>query len=727
MPESSPVPTLPLERARQLTVQYPEITALINEATHATPERRFTATSPTVGSRLFPNASPKALIEFDRAYLAIAVLESVLSDDYEAVTACQPGAVKLQRRSFDELRQHTADVLPDETAIQAMETDLAINDLGKDDQFVRRVKAMPGVPDTVDHDVLMHHGLLINPRLSPSFVKLPPEYQKKIIDGLATGFNMGQMMQAENVAASLQGLADVSPETRDFHLLHCVYDLAGAAGHAVQNGSVILNEPTARDYRYVCEAIEGTGVTKTADEAYQSFLAKKAKDYGISLDSENGVALTRLASMMRVADRKGATDVRRVFDGLPLNSRAILNKELSKHGTDDGIASLIYYASALLANLQKHAGTDKTSWREHVATGLTTLARIYQTGRTRKPVLKAKGSGVQTILISEIAAAAAADPRSLDRSRISLEGTGMDVTAHLSPVPTINLARFLRLKSLRDLAGDRFAVVGMGGGSDGVQAAVIAQLMGDAGKDCPAVMSIRTAKPQSQTSDGVIADRREVRNHGGEIAEGVYRITTQTTGSGRFLEHLPAGEVPMFMVQDDERTSVAEKLRAVIDHVGGVDAIIGLDTGGDVLQVPSDGQSAAVTTPDQDIRSLQAIRKLAGPIAKYCMIVAPGIDSPDDAEELLFRARAAYFEPDKKQTAKILASYKRWRMDGSDDRYYGKTPLAWQASLKAKQSEGIMTLDLPTGVVIDDRNPWIPYVIGQPAMRGAFIFDLKNA
>jgi hypothetical protein len=38
-----------------------------------------------------------------------------------------------------------------------------------------------------------------------------------------------------------------------------------------------------------------------------------------------------------------------------------------------------------------------------------------------------------------------------------------------------------------------------------------------------------------------------------------------------------------------------------------------------------------------------------------------------------------------------------------------------------------MTLDLPTGVVIDDRNPWIPYVIGQPAMRGAFIFDLKNA
>lgn len=713
-----------LERAMQLVDEYPELSWMVGEGMHATPERSADSAGATVGQQLFPDADKSELIEFNRTFVGVRAMDWMLDGDHAAFTACQPEPARLTPQTFNELGEHARGILSDEQARKAMETFVVTNDLGKIGEFVDAVREMPDAPDTVDHDVLMLHGLSRNPDLSPSFAALSPEYQRMILDGLGTEFNLGQFMQAEGVPASLSGLTGVDKDSRDFYLLHTLFDLAGAVGQSVQNGSVTVTESTARNYEYALEALDGLENGKTVDEVYTDYVAKKAEEFGIDLDTDSDFAVTRLATMLRMSTPEQAEKVRAVYNSLPPNTRTILDTELNMSGTDDGVASLIYYSPALLANLQKKAGGDTSAWDEAMQTGFTTLARVYQQARARK-VVRDTPNGVQTVLISDLAAAAAADPDSLNNSKFVLDGNGLDVTAHLQAVPEIDIDSFPHLGSLADLPGDRFALIGMGGGSDGVQAAMMARLLQEAGKDCPAVVSVRGAKPQSQAADGSTPVARTVENHGGEFAGGVFRITSDTRGSGRFLEHLPAADVPMYLVTDFGGVEITDQLEAVLRQVGGVDTVIGLDTGGDVLYGVGIEQEVAQATPDQDVRILEAIKRLHG-VGKFACVVAPGIDTPDNAETVLHEVGATYWEPDAEQVEQILDTYTDWGLDGSHPEYFGKTPLAWQAALRADDPHGVAELDLPQSAVTSKSNPWVPYVNLQPGMRGAFVFPIKD-
>lgn len=726
-----------LERARQLTGRFPELEASILNYTHATPEQSVKAQSgATVFGELYPEYNSASLSEADRAYVSVRALDWVRDGDYASFTACQPASTRLTPDSFLWLQRHTKEVLDVVAGVEVMrimmvgavsvaQTDLAINDLGKLGALQDRVKQFSNLPGSVDHDVLMLRGLSEDATLSPSFWALMPEQRELVLDGLRSGVNISQIMQLENVPASLTGLAEISEPARKLHMFHSLYDLAGAAGHKVQNGSVTVSEPTLQNYRNVIESLEGLGTDKTAQEAYDEYVSRKAFEFGLDARVPEDYAVTRLATMMRKSNPEEAQQIRAVFEGLHVNTQAILTAELTRSGIDDGIATLIYYAPALLLNLQQQAETSE-QWDTYIATGLTTMARLFQAGRTRGFVQGSSENAVQTILSADIAKAAAEAPLKLNTEEIELLNDGFDVDALLRPVLSIDINAFRRLVSLADIPGKRIVIVGMGGGSDGVQGAVFAKLFERVGKTCAAVVSVRDLKPQSQSSEGTIAKIRTVQNHGGEVVPGVYKVTPETRGSGRFLEHLPASETNMYLVTDDKDSSLRDKLLSVIEAVGGdVDTIIGLDTGGDVLYATT-GHDVADATPDQDIRTLRAIRTIGSVATKFAMIVAPGVDSPDNAEDVLQSNGASYFEPDTKQTQEILGIYKRWHMDGTDNRYFGKTPLAWQAMLKSSNPNEIMTLDLPRSVVTSRTNPWNPYVLAQPAMRGAFVMDLAT-
>jgi hypothetical protein len=247
-------------------------------------------------------------------------------------------------------------------------------------------------------------------------------------------------------------------------------------------------------------------------------------------------------------------------------------------------------------------------------------------------------------------------------------------------------------------------------------------LLQRSGKEIGCVISIRTDKPSSQDASGKIAQDRVVQNHGGEIYPGVYRVTSQTSGSGRFLENIPAADLPVYLVIDDQKRDLTTKIEVVLAYCGGLDTLIAVDTGGDALSSAA-GQDQSKATPDQDIRSLRAIGELRG-LNTFSAIVACGVDAPEDALQVLSRARADYYDPSPEEKELILLQYQQWEMDGSNPTRFGKTPFAWQMALKAQF--GYQVLPLPTLVVLDTVNPWNPFVLVSPSMQGMYFMHLSD-
>ncbi len=706
------------EIAIRVTQAYPEIMALTGDVnaspfgiTMAHPEK------PLASEKLFGKQHP----EFDRTIAGILVFKWILTGNYEKLTSVQKGDVKLARDRFERIREYVKRVVPDSQAMDAMITSMVINDLGKIKAFVEKTQKETGIQD-VDHDNILLAALKKSPQISPSFMKLSQKYQNIILRGLEAKFNLGQFVQAENVAASLEGMKSLvsDPQSLDFYLVHTLIDIAGVAGHKTQDGSVVLNEPVARGFEIGIKALEGLARGRSTKQVYEDFIEAKGQIFGLSAHDPVERVAIRLATMLGLNTSMDARLVLGELQSLPTNTKAILVREMNLSGIDDGTATLVYYGPAIVTNIInaiEKAGGNRLS-KGSLSIGLTTLARIYQKARI---IQKATNkNGVFTVMAKQVAEAAA-DPHGLENKEFDLQKVGDGAEVKISDKPSINSEAFPHMMNLQELPGNRIGVIGIGGGSDGIQAALLSQMLAGSSKQTPFVISVRTSKTGSVGSSGRAGESRTVENHGGEIFPGVFRVLPQSTGSGRFLENLPAGEVPMFIVTDYQNGTLAQQIQAVVNHVGGVDTVVALDTGGDALY-PSVQTERARATPDQDLRVLNTLSQFNN-LKLLTAIVATGIDSPPDAQFTLQRAGAQYYEPSKNQERYVLGKYRTWQMDGTNPNRYGKTSLAWQYALR--DQTGIVSLPIPTEVVLDRNNPWDPFVTIQESMKGIFFMDLK--
>lgn len=266
--------------------------------------------------------------------------------------------------------------------------------------------------------------------------------------------------------------------------------------------------------------------------------------------------------------------------------------------------------------------------------------------------------------------------------------------------------------------GHTLAFVGIGGGSDCIQAAVLALLEGKSA----CVLSIRHHTTSSQDpATGTRGAARRITHHGGEITRGVYRITAQTTGSGRFLEFIPADELPVYLVVDYRDGNIPQQIQAALCHFGAVESLIAVDTGGDSLY-HTESADQAQATPEQDLASLQALSTLKR-VSLYSCILALGVDAPPYANAVLRAAGARMITFSSAEKRTILDLYQRFEMDGSNPARYGKTPLAWQAALRGER--GLVRLPLPEHLITDPRNPWNPYVTITDEMQFGYVMDLQ--
>ncbi len=741
----------PLEITAAAVNKYPEMTWLTGRV-EATPALKQTADSRqqtadsrqqtadsrqqslTVGQRLFP-ATPRAeLAEFDRTAVGLLALRWVLDGDYDSFIACQPESARLSRANFNSLRNYTLDfvggsgVEPNERgalnqeAVDALETFIVINDLGKIDRVIEDIAARTGIRD-VDHDRVLAAGLTAHPEISPSFMRLAPQYRNMIVRGLQTEFNPAQFVQGENVPASLQKLQGLDADAQRLYQLHSLYDVAGAAGQAVQNGSVVMTDPTYHNFRLAFDALDQLD-RHSVETVYDGYLASRGREMGLDISIPRHRAVARIGCMLRVSEPNQARRIADVYGRLTPNIQAILDKDLNTNGTSDGLAPLVYYAPALLGNLQKklNGAGGGAQFDQAMEIGLTSLARIFQEARIAN---KAKeGNGVFTVMASDVAQAAARDPEQLLHKEFFLTQIGNDAAIQLNDAPRVHNESFSPLADLSQLPGNRLAVIGIGGGSDCVQATAVAKLLEQAGKDSACVISIRTGKTQSQGATGRTGETRTVTNHGGEVHDDVYAITPETTGSGRFLENIAAGEKDTYLVIENDPAKLTTQLNAVLQHVGDVDTVVAVDTGGDALHPTGGKEEASRATPDQDLRVLRALHGIPGNVNKVTCEIAVGVDSPANAETVLESANARYYQPTPDDARELLASYSRWHMDGSDNKRFGKTASAWQAALKGQN--GVQDIGVPTDVVLDPKNPWRPFVPVQPAMQGLFFMQLDD-
>jgi hypothetical protein len=642
--------------------------------------------------RLFHAAEVTDHREFDRAALGLKYLHAAFNGDR--------AAFPVSDASYGRVRDWVARSLAREEDVLAWTWALLFNDLGKLKVSSRRhAEIFPG--GSADHDRVMVGLLCSDPGFYPSFADLSPEYRDALIFGLDTGFNLGKAAQLECPPAAWDAVAALSPFAANFHFGHSFFDFLGVTGAVDPDAAkpFILNDDNVEAY---------LGVIDSRDPA--AYAARRLALAAVeAADATEAAALARVVGMSRVFDAEGGRRTKATWDALPPQVRAILTGELSLTGRDS-LAIEPHYGPALLANAAK---ADPAAGQAKALTAMAEAlfhARLRYRGTDRR--------GVAIANLADLAAAFAKDgPAAADRATLDFAETDDGLRLVLRSRAGAAAAAPLGVAGL--LPGERAAFVGIGGGSDCLQAACLAL---ESGADTACVISVRTAVTASEGASGKTGEERAVQGHGGEVAPGVWRVLPDSTGSGRFLENLPAAAgLRSYLVLDAQDGSLAGRLRAALSDAGSPRHVVAVDTGGDALyRTASD--DAVRATPDQDLRVLVALSRLEG-VRVLSVELAVGVDAPDYAEEVLAAAGARALSFPAPAAARVLARYADWRARVPGG-WLGKTPLAWTAALSG--ARGLAVLDIPAERVTDARNPWNPFVRVDDAMSGGFVMELAD-
>lgn len=282
--------------------------------------------------------------EFKRTWCSIELFNAVVNNNYEAFSTCQPESSRISRESFGEICSYVNSVLTTDDDKNAMRAFLVINDLGKVSDFVQKIADTLNF-NSVDHDKILFEGLKSQPELSPTFLSLERKYQNIILTGLKTSFNMGQYVQCESLPANLIPLTTIDETSLNYYMIHFLFDISGAAGHVVPNGSIICNELYWKKFSWALNSIlDMTHGLISPVEAYNQYVAKTKHYYKVNSD-----VIAKLCNLIRISNTKEAEEIISAFKSLDTYVQKNLEKELTKTGIEDS-AILMYYAPATFQN-----------------------------------------------------------------------------------------------------------------------------------------------------------------------------------------------------------------------------------------------------------------------------------------------------------------------------------------------------------------------------------------
>ncbi|MBQ7307371.1 MAG: hypothetical protein IJW82_02480 [Clostridia bacterium] len=374
------------------------------------------------------NATPEgqkvAEMEYKRTKLSIDLLNAVVCNDYDSFTCCQKGSNKLTREGFNEIRNFTLNTIKTKDDYYALQTYLLINDLGKVCSFVEKIEKDYHFT-SIDHDEILYEGLKRNPSLSPTFESLDKKYQDYLLIGLKTKFNMGQYVQSENLASDLEPLKNLDETSKNYYMLHILYDVAGATGHVNPNGSLIVNQSYWENFKSANKTIDDfiNGKT-TSTQCYDNYIKERSEMLDLKINSKQDYAVTKLCNLMRVSNKEEAKHIKEIFNSQPQKIKNILINEMTRNGvTEKGI--LLYYAPATLSNALKYFQNNNSQdpTRDALNIVLPLFASIYKETRNIKNSTNSNSNS--SVFLSSVAEACK-DPLSLKNYNFKLEQKGND-------------------------------------------------------------------------------------------------------------------------------------------------------------------------------------------------------------------------------------------------------------------------------------------------------------
>jgi len=363
--------------------------------------------------------------EFDRTINKMMFLKWVKEGKrgWKKIIAAQKEGEKLSYHNFLKIQETVNNTLKTKEDWDAMFSYLAIRDLGRVKGIRKYIEVEVGI-NGLDSDNIFLYALKQKPELFPSFNKLSVEKKNVVIDALKADFNMGQLIQGENIPGSLAGMKKISKESRDFKTVSFLSSLAGAAGH-VKQGAYVLDESTYSGFKYADDAISGLADGKTELQVYNDYLKSRALGLGFDIKKPIERAATRLALQMRLSNKADAQKIITVLKKLPIEKQEILIKELNKSGGLDEGGMLLFWAPQVLNNLKAHMPFEQA-----VEQGLNLFADVFKKGRGT--LGDSDDFGVYTIDLSELAELAQNSPHKLKDVQFKIDKIGMEAKVSIT-------------------------------------------------------------------------------------------------------------------------------------------------------------------------------------------------------------------------------------------------------------------------------------------------------
>ncbi len=735
---------------KKATEVYPEMNLLV-KAKYATPEKAHGAetTGQTFGEFVYGTKLSKAdLIEFERNAVGTINFKYVLMNEYARFTECQTWTDKLTQSSFDQIRQFTLDTLDFGISgvdamlryMELMDTKLVympISDMGKT-QTLEDILFEKFAKKFADHDHAIAYCLKHAPQYLPSFARLKDQYKKILTEATNCKVNIGQFIQGEMPSGTLSELKGMSKKAFDFYMLHFWYDVSGALGMKIQNGSVTCTEPLAKKFFKAYELLDAVRLWKIDHKkAYSDYIWWMCQDFGgFPLKQEKDMVIGRIIAMMRLSDKTEINLMRKVYDKLDTHTKAILEKHFNKSWYESDYAYLPYYAPATFSNLigqftNLMQGDRMLGLKSATHFALKLFARVFQ--KMEVALSKTKKEGTIICNLTEIA-----NPKTLDAAgkQVLDASTGKPVEIKLIDIiqyqdlviepfndgfqaKFIDRKPFLKtlhtLHSLKDLNQKEVVLIAMGGGSDVVQSTCLANQFRKQGVAVKGIISVRTSKTWSEWK-GSLGSKREYKNTT-ELAPGIHRIRNDSSEEhGRFYEPFASQEwYNSYLIEYDpaQPNQLKERFDTLWELMNvfawGI-WVVWLDTWGDLLYGFSQAHAANDHSKDQDTLVQEYIEGLEN--TSFSVVAAPGIDTPPDVNSIIDGDKMMIYRPDSTTKKDIVRFYKKYNFDGSDKRKYGKTSNAFYLkNLEPDLPEDFYAMThIPEPNILSTTNPRDPYV-----------------
>ncbi len=689
----------------------------------------------TIGEIYYELDDPAEVMELNRTVMNVWLYDLISGEKtpeelraaYEDFTHNQKHDV-LTFNDFVELKQIVDNAIPPEMRglFRAM---LIYSDLGKSTRMQEFMKENHGrtyadhdklLIDVLDDDAAIMHCM-------PSFRQLFTEDQQQIIKAcFKSGFHLGQYQKLETLPSQLIKMQQLPSQLQDMIMLTGLFDIAGSLGDKVQDGTPVLNHATFKAFKQARESVQvrhpdaDSGDVDPVEQAlysYELYLEARNEEFGLDLTTREGRACARFACMFRVLKPEEIKGMPAVFENQLGEITQQLFVELLDATGFEKNALWIEYGPALARNLYKAMRDSKCSYELAMSMAMTTLARIANVTR-KEGSRRGDGEGLVTVMVSKLAHAVQGNgwPRIIENLiKISpAEDNLGEFTATLEPVPEIfetkqNAIR--QLNHLRNETGVTLAV-GVGGGSDCAYARFAMEaLVGDLAAPVVSFPGVRAEDIRG-------ADR---------IADTVYLATPQTHFEGkRSFERFAVREgSPCYIIVDVEKQETKklhDAYQIIARHIeetlgAPVTQVVTIDSGGDIMEQPSSSWNRDI----ESLRAAETLEKTLGIEKSHTLVLVPGVDAPDNINEIAKMTDAKIYTMKDKDAAVFIQECDRNDLPSSHpSRYSQMIDMGYYACLPHKRY-GVQPLHLPPEQALGNNRP--AYGVTKKSMRQVVVID----